>query len=640
MVLRRWQRDLQAFADRVLPWPVTSRQCAADDDDPRSTFAIAVLERTTAAKRHPHHTEVVGCDRLEVDERVALGFGCRLAFDRERPVHADGSPQGPQRDGGGGLDARQAPEATQQLVDVGALLFGFRVLRLGGPGVHRENVLGVIPERDGLERSEAADQEPRADQQHEGEPDLARDEARPQAAAAGDPLAGRAQQGFPGRATTCGHDGSECGQDTSEQGGHDRDSKERQAHADVAQSRHVLRRQRDQQRNARDRDEPAEASTDDGNCEALDGQLACEPGGACAESHPHGKLGRPCVRRQDLQRRHVRTRHEQDERHRSEQREQHRASGTEHCVREGRQDGRDARRLVLVPVVGRRDRLHVATRLLQRDLGSEPAEPAHPPHAGLLRELAHARDDGRPELRSGRVREALGHHADDSERLVVEHDRTSHDARVRGEPSAPETMTEDDDSRRPPPVVLGQEVAAESRRHSEDAEEVRGHQTSGDVDRLALARQDPPLIRAREAREVLEHRAVRAPVPERRIGHLDEGLPTLAIALPDEHQPVRPCIRQRPQYDGVRHAEDGRRRANADGQRQDGDRRRRPAASADGAESGEGRSPFNRVSPRAAVSPRTFSGQPPRSTSSSARSRSPRSRPCAFASFGGDLTSP
>ena len=135
VVRRLRERDLEPLADRLLCRPVAASEGLADDDDSWPPFAVPVVECATPAQWDPQHPEVVGRDRLEVHERIALRLGRRLALDRERPVHADGPPQGPQRDGCRRLDAGQSPETTQEPVDVRALLLGLRVRRFGGAGL-------------------------------------------------------------------------------------------------------------------------------------------------------------------------------------------------------------------------------------------------------------------------------------------------------------------------------------------------------------------------------------------------------------------------------------------------------------------------------------------------------------------------
>ena len=293
------------------------------------------------------------------------------------------------------------------------------------------------------------------------------------------------------------------------------------------------------QRDAGDRDERAQAAAEHRQHEGLDDEVAREPRGARAEDHAHRQFSGTLVDRKGLQGRHVRARHEQDEADPSQQRQEHGTRGTEHDVREGSQHGRDPRGLVLLPVVGGRHGGHVTARLLERHSGPQPAEAGHPPDSGLLRELADPRHDRRPQLRSCRVGEALGHHADDGEGLVVENHGAPHATGVAAEASAPQRVAEHDDAARATPIVLGQQCATERGRDSQHAEEVPGHQASAHLDRLAAPRQDPALVGARQAREVLEHAVVRAPVPERRIGQLDEALPALPVVLPQEHQPAQ-----------------------------------------------------------------------------------------------------
>ena len=131
------------------------------------------------------------------------------------------------------------------------------------------------------------------------------------------------------------------------------------------------------------------------------------------------------------------------------------------------------------------------------------------------------------------------------------------DARVRREAVAPQLVGQHDDARRATAVLLLAERAAECRRHTEHVEEAPRDEPAHELDRLATAAERPGLVRARHAGHVLEGRVGGAPVAERRIGHLDERLPALAVALPDERQPLRLGIGQRPQDHRVRDAEEG-----------------------------------------------------------------------------------
>ena len=274
-----------------------------------------------------------------------------------------------------------------------------------------------------------------------------------------------------------------------------------------------------------------------------------------------------------MQRRHVGARHEQHEADASEQREQGRARRAEHGFGERRHDRRDPRRLVLLPVVARRVGRQVAARLRERHAGLEPAEGAHPPHARLLRELADARYERRPQLGSGGIGEAPRHHAHDRERLAIEHDRGADDAGVRREALAPQRVAEHDHARGAPPIVLGHERAPERRRHAEHGEEAPGDEPTHELDGLAAAAHRPGLVRARQAGHVFERGVARPPVAERRVRHLDERLAAVAVTLPDERQAIGLGVGKRPQDHGVRHAEDRDGTADPDGERRRRDQR-------------------------------------------------------------------
>ena len=258
------------------------------------------------------------------------------------------------------------------------------------------------------------------------------DERRPQAAAPRRQGA-RAARHLAERPAAYGQDRGGGGRGRRHERQDQREAERGRVQGGFAEPRYVAGRERDQQRNAGEGAEHAECPAQRAEHQALRHDAAGELRGTRAEDHAQGHLGRALAELDELQGRDVGAGHEQDEADAAEQGEERGARGAEHGIGERRQDGGHAVRLVLLEVVARDERCHVAPRLLQRDPGLEAPERAHPPDAGLLHDLAHAGHDRRPQLGARGIDERLRHHAHDGEGLPIEHDRGSDDARVRAE---------------------------------------------------------------------------------------------------------------------------------------------------------------------------------------------------------------
>jgi hypothetical protein len=206
------------------------------------------------------------------------------------------------------------------------------------------------------------------------------------------------------------------------------------------ETRHPRGRESNEGRRAGERGGDAQASPERAEHEALREQAAHEARPARPERGSKRELRRALLRLHQLERGHVGTGDEQDEPGPGEEGEKGRARGAEHDLLEWSDDGRDPGRLVPVAVVPRGERSHVAPRLVQRDPGPETTDRAHPEDPRRLGEGGHTRQERRPQLGPGGVREPPWHHPHDRERLAVEHEGSADDAGVGAEAAEPQVV--------------------------------------------------------------------------------------------------------------------------------------------------------------------------------------------------------
>jgi len=317
-----------------------------------------------------------------------------------------------------------------------------RVAILRRPCLHREHVRGVEAERNVAERREASHQQAGAHEQGERQPGLGDDERRAQPAATRRQCARAALQGLAERAQAHRQHGGRCGRSHGDERRDQREAERGRVERGVAEPRHVLRRERHQQRNASKGAEHAEPSAQEAEDQALGQDPARELRVTRAERRAERHLGPPLAHLHELQRGDVGAGHQQDEADPAEESEQRRAGRAEHSFGERRDDCRDPFRLVGLAVVGRGERGHVAPCLCERD-------------------------ERRPKLGARGMGEAFRHHAHDREGLLVQRERAAHHGRVRPEAVAPERVTQHHHAGGSPPVVLGEEGATERGRDAE-----------------------------------------------------------------------------------------------------------------------------------------------------------------------------
>ncbi len=180
----------------------------------------------------------------------------------------------------------------------------------------------------------------------------------------------------------------------------------------------------------------------------------------------------------------------------------------------------------------------------------------------------------RPELRlAAGVREAGRHDTDDRERLRVEEDARSENARVGAEPGPPEGVGDEKGPRRPGAVVLGSEEPAEGGGRPEELQDLGGGHRAVEAPRLAAA--DEIRGDGHRRAQPSEGGAHAFPVPEVGGRRLHLAVAAVRLVLPYPHQPVGLGERQRPEQDVVEDREGGRRGADAERGDED-DRGREP----------------------------------------------------------------
>ena len=178
--------------------------------------------------------------------------------------------------------------------------------------------------------------------------------------------------------------------------------------------------------------------------------------------------------------------------------------------------------------------------------------------------------------------ERFRQHADDLMGLAVEDERPANRLRVAAVAAHPRPVTEHRGPRRAGHVVFGGEEPARRGAHAEHGKKVRRHTDGADALRVAAvtgqvvvsADRDGELLEALMPRLDVEILCGREPV-------LRDAEPGRAV--PQNGESIGIGVRERPQQQRVRHAENRGVRADAYGQRQHG-RERKPRAAGEGAD--------------------------------------------------------
>ena len=294
---------------------------------------------------------------------------------------------------------------------------------------------------------EAAPEQRRADEQHDGEADFGDHERAARAAPRAALLA--AAPGFFQRALHVAarhqdgrHDAERQRRETG-----DRDRKPEHARidarrADVFQPGHGHRRSGDQRLDEHDREHDAERRPDHGQDDALGEELHHEPATARPDRRADGHLALARRRPRQQQARDIRARDEQQEPGGAEQREQRRPEVAFDLVRERNR----ARPPVAVGRLElgaqpRRQGPQLRVGLLDADRGFQPEQRLDEMRAAaVLREIPL---QALPHVRVVGIVEPRRHHAAHRVNDGAERDRLADDGGIAVEPLAPETMADD-----------------------------------------------------------------------------------------------------------------------------------------------------------------------------------------------------
>lgn len=164
---------------------------------------------------------------------------------------------------------------------------------------------------------------------------------------------------------------------------------------------------------------------------------------------------------------------------------------------------------------------------------------------------------GRPEVGA--------EHADDHQRVLLEHERLAQHARVGAVPPDPEAVVEHCDAVRRRGVVVGSEEPAQRRAPVEHIEELGARDADGYRFRIPVTKQH--VVELASVDHVFQRTCSFSELTE-----VADGDWAWFIAAPieqraHEHEPLRVVVGQRTQHHTVHHAEDRRRSADAENDR-------------------------------------------------------------------------
>ena len=175
------------LADRVAVLPEPPCQRLVEDDDPWRGGVVARGEQAASLERHAERLEVAGRDGHAAgrDDRLARRRSVALGDDDAAAVVPAERQRGREPRG---RHAWQRTEPLERAIREGTHRSVVRVTALEQPEPPREDVLGHEPGIDLQQLPEAREEQARADEQHEREAHLRRDERpaeRPRMAARG-----------------------------------------------------------------------------------------------------------------------------------------------------------------------------------------------------------------------------------------------------------------------------------------------------------------------------------------------------------------------------------------------------------------------------------------------------------------------
>ena len=332
---------------------------------------------------------------------------------------------------GGRLHTGQRREPLDELIverrhPGGLAVLGARKLQTQGQNAGRRKSRVSVVQRD-----EAADQQTRADEQHQRDRKLAHGERRaqpPSPDTLGPASAAFFQMhaGIAARRVQRREDADENAADQRCGGGV---REHLRVDGDVGQARQRSRRKRSQQVHAPGGEHQSRGAAKQRDDQALGEQLAQQPRTAGAERGANRQLAVARRRARQQQVRDIRARDEQDERDGAEQDEERPAHfANQFHVQRHEPDPDPAVRWILL-LQPRRDHVHLRLggRLPDARLQtSDHGQPERSPRLEQLLELPHRRER-HPQLGIGRMAERGRHHAGDFIRQPVEHDLPSDD---------------------------------------------------------------------------------------------------------------------------------------------------------------------------------------------------------------------
>ena len=503
--------------------------------------------------------------RRDVHDRRTRCAQRRLCGHPIDPVTAVGSDEARRsHHGASGGDPRQLRDFSKQVVEESAAVAPVRQAWCSRR-LHDEHLVRLEPERGMLERDEAFDQQRPRDDKDQRQRDLRNDErlAGPAARTTGDAADRMAER--PADIEARGLERRrQAEQNAHEHAQPEREREDGAVNRDLVETRHIVRRERNQRPRAIDRNQHADSAGDKRLNEGLDEQLPDNPGAARSQRGAHRDFRCACRRFGQQQRRHRRTRKQQVQHGRGvadhlalERRHQHPhvpvgvgklrfepcgyRGHFRLCLRDGCVGLQSCHGPIVVPAPLRRARI--------------AAGPVNwKPDVGVCRECERRRQD-----------------ADDGDRPIDHPQRPANGMRRVAEP-LPRIAIAD---HRGPRATLARLVARERsphrRLHAEDAEELGCH--AGEDAVLGRGGTDHDgCPRGRVVRHRVERGALSLPVQEIRRGHLSEpvaGGSATGGEVGQRDDSVRIRVGQRVEHHGMHDAE--HRCVRADRERHDED---------------------------------------------------------------------
>ena len=359
--------------------------------------------------------------------------------------------------------------------------------------VHHQHVSIVEARIDPHQLHEAADEQPRANQQHDRQRDFCDDQQAAQALATC--TRGAGPSAVLERARQVGTRRLQRRNDPEEETGHQGRCHGRREHAQVEADRGDAREAGGQpganRLDAEIREQDAERRATQGEHHPFDEQRAHQPPPARTERRPDSHLAAADRRPRQHQVGDVGARDQQHQRHRAEQ-HQHPATDASDEVLVQCDDAHAHPRAELGMLLVERHGhpVHLLAGLLDADTALQPAHRRVVVVAAAAADFVFSGKGNRPVDLGGtlgrhRIREPRRHHADDLERLLVDVETLADRVRRAAELPLPVAVAQDRDAMPAIDLVVGGELPAEDRRHAEHLEELVRDAQAARVGRLA-----------------------------------------------------------------------------------------------------------------------------------------------------------